>query len=146
MKNNPTEKLLDILNDIKDKSKLDTYINSSISGKDSLKLSEYILEVSERRGFNKSDIIKNSDIYRTYGYELLNGKKSPSRDKLIQICIGNKFTLEETNRSLTLGKLGILYAKDSRDSIIIYALNNNISLIDVNFILHDHGLEPLVWF
>lgn len=144
MKNEHTEKLLDILNNIKNKSKLDRYINSSASEKDGLKLSEYILEVAKYKGFNKSDIIKNSDIYRTYGYELLSGKKLPSRDKLLQICLGNRFTLDETNRSLTLGKLGILYAKDPRDSIIVYALNNNVNLIDVNILLYEHNLKPLV--
>ena len=143
MKNNPTEKLLDILSNIKDKSKLDTYINSSTSKENDLKLSEYILEVAKYKGFNKSEIIKNSDIYRTYGYEILNGKKSPSRDKLIQICIGNKFSLDETNRTLTIAKLGVLYAREPRDSIIIYSINNKLSIIDVNIILNDHQLKIL---
>lgn len=144
MKNNKTEKLLDILNNIKDKSKLNTYINFSVSKENSLRLSEYILGVAGHKGFNKSDIIKNSDIYRTYGYEILNGKKFPSRDKLIQICVGNRFTLEETNRSLTLSKLGILYVKDARDSIIFFAINNKLGLIDTNILLAEHNLKPLV--
>ena len=144
MKNKRTEKLLDLLNQIKDPSDLDKYVHMSNSQEDNFTLSEYILEVSKARHLTKSDIIKNADIYRTYGYEILSGKKIPSRDKLLQICIGNRFTLDETNRSLTLGRLGILYPKDPRDSILIYVLNNKIDLINANIILSEHTFEPLI--
>lgn len=143
MKNKKTEKLLDILNTFQDKSQLNKYIDSLESNKNNLELFQYILKVARDKGFEKSDIIRNSDLYRTYGYEILSGKKLPSRDKLLQICIGNNFTLDETNRCLTLGKLGVLYAKNPRDSILIYALNNKLNLIDTNIILHGHNFDPL---
>ena len=143
MKNKQTEKLLDRLNSIKNESELKKYINSSKSKGNSLELSDYILKICKSKGLKKSDIIRNADIYRTYGYEILNGKKLPSRDKLLKICIGNLFNLEQTNRTLTIAQLGILYAKDPRDSIIIYALNNQLNLIDTNIILNEHNLEVL---
>lgn len=106
MKDKSTEKLLNILNKAKNKSSLDKYISSN-SEHDTYELSEYILEISTSKGYSKSDIIRNSEIYRSYGYQILNGKKSPSRDNLLKICIGNKFNLEQTNRTLTLAKLGV---------------------------------------
>lgn len=143
VKNKQTEKLLNRLNNIKNKNELNQYIKSSKSKENSLELSEYILESCNAKGFKKNHIIKNANIYRTYGYEILSGKKLPSRDKLLQICIGNNFSLEEANRSLTLGKLGILYAKNPRDSIIIYALNNKLNLIATNILLEEHSLKIL---
>lgn len=142
MKDKSTEKLLNILNKAKNKSSLDKYISSN-SEHDTYELSEYILEISTSKGYSKSDIIKNSEIYRSYGYQILNGKKSPSRDNVLKICIGNKFNLEQTNRTLTLAKLGVLYAKDPRDSIFIYALNNKLNIINVNIILSDHNFKLL---
>ncbi len=142
MKDKSTEKLLNILNKAKNKSSLDKYISSN-SEHDTYELSEYILEISTSKGYSKSDIIRNSEIYRSYGYQILNGKKSPSRDNLLKICIGNKFNLEQTNRTLTLAKLGVLYAKDPRDSIFIYALNNKLYIINVNIILSDHNFKLL---
>ncbi|NLC65741.1 MAG: hypothetical protein GX752_02215 [Clostridium sp.] len=144
MKNNKTDHLLDILKNINNKSHLNKYVNFLESKENSLELSEYILNISQEKGLKKIDVINNANIYRTYGYEILNGKKLPSRNKLLQICIGNKFTLLETNKSLTLAKLGVLYAKDPRDSIIIYTISNKISLIDTNIILDDHEFNPLV--
>lgn len=143
MKNKSTEELLDRLNKIESKSKLKSYIDSSNLEETNYKLSDYIVKTCKSKGYNKSKAIKNADLYRTYGYEILSGKKSPSRDKLVQICIGNKFTLDETNRTLTIGKLGILYSRDLRDSIIIYALNNGLDLIDVNIILDEHNFKFL---
>ncbi len=143
MKNKQTEKLLNRLNRIKNEYELREYIESSRFKEDGSKLSEYILEICGAKGLKKSDIIRNSDVYRTYGYEILSGKKLPSRDKLLQICIGNRFSLEETNRCLTISKLGILYAKDPRDSIIIYSLNNQLDLIATNIILDEHDFDVL---
>jgi len=143
MKNRPTEKLLEMLTKIKDEKELKRYIKTSSSEKESLKLSKYILEVCNKKDIKKSEIIRNADIYRTYGYEILNGSKLPSRDKLLRICIGNKFSLKETNRCLTLAKHGILYAKNPRDSIIIFAINNKLSLIETDILLDDHGLKVL---
>lgn len=143
MKNKETEQLLNMLNKINDKSKLNKYIYSSTEEEENLSLDEYITRICKSKGLSKSDIIKNADLYRTYGYEILSGKKNPSRDKLLQICIGNDFSLEQANRSLTLAKLGVLYAKNPKDSIVIFALNNSLSLMDTNLILHDHDLDIL---
>ncbi len=140
MKNKSTKKILDILNQAKNRSQLNEYIRYLYSRKDNLDLSEYILKTCKSKGYNKSDIIKNSSLHRTYGYQILNGKRSPSRDKLIKICIGNNLSLNQSNKSLTLAKLGVLYARDPRDSIIIYALNNELSIIETNFILDEYGL------
>lgn len=144
MNNKKTDNLLSILKNINSKSNLDKYVNFLESKEDNLNLSEYILNISTEKGLKKIDIINNANIYRTYGYEILNGKKLPSRNKLLQICLGNKFSLSQTNKCLTLAKLGILYAKDPRDSIIIYTLNNRLNLIDTNIILDDHDFEPLI--
>lgn len=142
MKNKKTDRLLNVLNNFKKKSNLNQYIDFIESKKSSLVISDYIIDIGNEKNLSKVDIINNSNIYRTYGYEILSGKKLPSRDKLLQICLGNKFTLEETNRALTIAKLGVLYAKDPRDSIIIYSINNKLKLIHTNIILDDHNFEP----
>lgn len=143
MSNVETEKLLNILNTIDNESTLKEYINASTHEDNSLNLSEYIMKICKDKAPKKSDIIKNADIYRTYGYEILSGKKLPSRDKLLKLSIGNEFTLKQCNRCLTLAKLGILYAKNPRDSIIIFSLNNTLSLIDTNILLDQHSFQAL---
>ncbi|HLR20701.1 MAG TPA: hypothetical protein VK087_01715 [Tissierellaceae bacterium] len=143
MENRSTEDLSNILNNIKNKSELQDYIDSSKSIYKNHKLTEYILKICESKGYNKSNIIRNADINRTYGYQILNGSRAPSRDKILQICIGNKFNVDETNRTLTLGKLGILYPKSPRDSAILFALKHKLNLINTNLLLEENNLTPI---
>lgn len=143
MKRNKTEELLNILKNIRKMSELKKYIDDHAIERDKNRLSDYILRICEEKGYSKSDIIRNADIHRTYGYQILSGIKRPSRNKLLQISIGNKLTREETNKALTIANLGILYAKDPRDSIIIYALNNGLNLVDANIILYEQGYDLL---
>jgi|SRR5699024_11656667 len=143
MNNKSTDKLLKMLNKVKNQSELKKHIDRSDLKEEAYQLCEYILEVCKDKDCGKSKIIRNSDIHRTYGYQILNGNRLPSRDKLLQICVGNKFSLEETNKALTIANLGILYAKELRDSIIIYSLNNKLNLLEANIILDEHGLKPL---
>ncbi|MFY9214672.1 MAG: hypothetical protein ACOXZT_08740 [Tissierellaceae bacterium] len=138
-----TGELLKRLMTIRKKSDLKKYIESDALEESYKQVHEYLLKVCRDKGFDKSDIITNADIYRTYGYQILDGSKKPSRDKLLQICVGNKFTQEETNRALTIANWGILYPKDPRDSIIIYSLNNGLSLMDTNIVLHESGFKAL---
>lgn len=140
---NKTEELLNRLRNIRKSSDLKNYIDSNSLESNSYQLHDYILEICKEKDYRKNQIIRNADLNRTYGYQILSGYKTPSRDKILQICVGNSFTVEETNKALTIANLGILYAKDPRDSIMIYSLNNSLSLIDTNIIIHEHGYETL---
>ena len=139
---NTTEELLSRLVNIRKRSDLKTYIESN-SKSSSEQLHDYILNICNKKGYDKRDIIKNADVNRTYGYQILNGFKKPSREKILQLCVGNSFTRAQINKALTIANLGILYAKNPRDSIVIYSLNNSVSLIDTNIILHEHDFESL---
>ena len=68
---------------------------------------------------------------------------SIGREKLIAICIGIGLNLTETQRVLTIGKQKILYAKDARDSIIIFSINNNYSIMETNELLFEENFEPI---
>lgn len=143
MREKKTEDLLNKLMNIKKRSDLNKYFEENAAHIDNHFLPDYILKICQDKGLGKSDIIRNADINRNYGYQILSGLKAPSRDKLLQICIGNGFTLEQANKAMTIGNLGILYAKDPRDSIMIYSLNNSLNLIETNIILDEHGYKLL---
>lgn len=143
VKEEKTEALLERLNKLKDENDLKGYIESCSLERSKGQLSDYIVNVCKLKGLKKSDIIRSSDIHRTYGYQILSGEKTPSRDKLLQICIGCGFSLDETERALKIGSMGSLYPKDPRDSIIIYSLRKEYNLLEANTILYDCGFSPL---
>ncbi len=51
--------------------------------------------------------------------------------------------LEETQRSLTLAGLGQLYPRRHRDSILIFALEHQLSVQQVNELLFEEQEAPL---
>ena len=73
----------------------------------------------------------------------MRGDKKPSRDKILQFCIGANFNLEESNKALKIGNAGELYAKVPRDSIIIFGINNNLSIMAINELLFSYKLTLL---
>lgn len=104
---------------------------------------EYFLQLLSIRKISKSDLIKKSGLERTYAYHILSGKKSFSRDKIIIFSIVANFSLSEVQNLLKYAKEAALYPRDRRDSIIIYALNNKLSLMETNEILENNKLSLL---
>ena len=58
---------------------------------------------------------------RGYCYEIMSGTpKNSSRDKIILLCFGLNLTVDEAQQLLKKSGYAALYARDSRDSIIIF--------------------------
>ncbi|MBQ8941004.1 MAG: XRE family transcriptional regulator [Firmicutes bacterium] len=103
-----------------------------------LSLIDYFNILIDEKQVRKKDVIKKSAVNQTYGYQILDGtKKSPSKDKLIQLCFGMGATVEEANRILALANAGTLYSKNRRDCIIIFALNKGLTIYELNDLLFE---------
>lgn len=140
---NETIKLMSILKNIEDEDYLDDYLDDIEDKYKGIDFINYLEELLKSKGINKSTIIKNADIDRTYGYQVLKGTKKPSRDKILQLCIGGNFSLEETNKALKLGNCGELYSKNRRDAVIIFGINRKLNVLQVNDLLYSRDLDCL---
>lgn len=98
----------------------------------------------ENHQLKYADVIKQAQLSESYGYQLLNGRRQPSRDKVIQLALTAHFTLKETNRLLKLAGRSELYVKDKRDAVIMFALNRQLSLLDAEDILIEQQLMPII--
>ena len=128
-----TDQLLKILQNSND-------INSNISN---ISFHEYLTQLLDEKGLTKAQVITDSNIQKNYGYQIFDGSKTPSRDKVIALALAMQLNLDEANRLLHLSNNGILYPKIKRDSIIIFGLENNQKIIDLNITLDDFGEAPL---
>lgn len=143
MLNKKTDELNNILNFIETEHELNHYLNETLS-KPLISLPDYIKQLCKEKNIKKSVLIEQADLHRTYAYQILNGTRSASRDNLIKLCIGGQFSLEQTNRILTLGGYNKLYAKNPRDSLITFCINKQCNLIKTNILLDHHQQLPLV--
>lgn len=104
---------------------------------------EYLQHKLHENKLSESDLIRASQIQRNYGYQILSGAKKPGRDKLLALCLAAGMDLPETQRALTLANLGQLYARHQRDSVLIFALNRHLSVLETNELLFELGHAPL---
>lgn len=106
-------------------------------------LSSCLLHLLEERGLSKSDLIHASGIDKGYAYEIFSGKKRPSRDKLLTFCFALGLSFDEVQHLFQATAYPSLYARFERDSVIIFALQHHLSLIDVNELLYEMNFELL---
>ena len=97
----------------------------------------------EKSKLSKSDIINKSDIGYTYFYDILRGEKCPSRDKIVRLILAMQLELDDCQTVLELYNWAPLYAKDKRDSAMIYAINNKLSVWSLDELLAENELEML---
>ena len=117
---------------------------SNFNNDKSQKTTDQLLKILQNSNDINSYLTDNdSNIQKNYGYQIFDGSKTPSRDKVIALALAMQLTLDEANRLLHLSNNGILYPKIKRDSIIIFGLENNQKIIDLNITLDDFGEAPL---
>lgn len=106
-------------------------------------LSEHLHMLLSRKNLKRADVIRGSLLGRAYVYRIFAGDKIPSRDKLIALAFGLQLTEEETQKMLKLSGSRELYARDERDALILFALQRQMTIMDANGLLLDHGLAVL---
>lgn len=106
-------------------------------------LSDHLHKLCESRGLRPSQVIGNAQIERTYGHQIFNGTRIPSRDKLIQIALGLGLTFDEAQDLLKKAGKGMLYAKVERDAACIFGFHHKMSVMEVQDLLEDIKLPLL---
>ena len=98
-------------------------------------ISEYLRKLCEERGMVSEQVIKKAQIDRTYGHQIFNGTRLPSRDKLLMLSFGFELSLDETQELLKTAGKSILYPKVKRDAAIIYGISHKMNIMDVQYLL-----------
>ena len=137
MSQKSTDELLHLLSSVRTPSELQDHIDVLSKEHLSLTLSEYLAEKMQEKHISASELIRTSQIQRNYGYQILNGTRIPSRDKVLALCFALHLELSDTQRALTLAQAGMLYSKNKRDSILIFAIGKNLSVIETNDLLYE---------
>lgn len=106
-------------------------------------ISEYLKMLCDERGIVPERVIKRAQIDRTYGHQIFNGTRSPSRDKLIQLAFGFELTLDEAQELLLIAGKGALYAGIKRDAVCIYGISHRMSVMELQEALACHNLPLL---
>ncbi len=96
-----------------------------------------------KSGLSKVDIIERSSCGYNYFYCIINGDKTPSRDKIIELSIAMNLSVDDCQTALKYCGKAPLYPRVKRDSIIIYGLNEHQPISEINKALKNNGEKTL---
>lgn len=105
---------------------------------------EYLNKLAGEKKCSIPEVITRGSFNESYCYQIFKGTRKPSRDKIIQLGFAMGLDLYETNKLLRAGGKAELYCRDKRDAVIIFGLNNKLSIIDVEEVMMDNGFESII--
>ena len=85
-----------------------------------LLINQYITD----KNLSHADIIRMLNVERSYGYQILNGKRTPTREQMIRLGLIFRLTLPELQRFLKAAGKPALYARNMADARVIYAVEH----------------------
>lgn len=113
----------------------DTFVNEDIK--------DFWENIIESKNYSKSNIINKADFSYCYFYEVINGRKAPTKDKVVRLALAMKMTIDECQQALKVSGRSALHPKNRRDSILIYAIEQQMTVIQCNNLLVDNGEDEL---
>jgi len=100
-------------------------------------------ELLYKTGMKKSEIIQTANIPRTYGYQLMEGRRRGKRDYYILIALAMKLDLRTTQRMLGVTQCGPLHSLVKRDAAIIFSINHGYTPNRTYEFMTELGMAPL---
>ena len=107
-------------------------------------LAQYLEFLLKEKNLSKAEVAKKSLLNPVYVYHIFAGRKKPSRLKILSLAVAMNLTVKETQRLLYFAGVEKLYIKNSWDSIILFALKNNLTIERTNNLLDKFSEKPLL--
>ena len=83
-------------------------------------------------GLSKAELARRAWISEVYLHQVFSGRRRPSRDRLLCLCIGLGAGLEEANLLLKGMGYAPVYPRLKRDAIISHGLLHRTPLAEIN--------------
>ena len=107
-------------------------------------LSKYLMELLARKGLKRAQVVEDSGVDKAFVYQIFNGSKRPSRDKLIAITFGMRLNEEETQRVLKIAGRSELYPRVPRDALILFSIQRGMDIWQTDDALDKNGFLTLL--
>ena len=140
MENKTTDELN---HEIKSSTDIEDYLKNNSKHLIVHSLTEHLKSLLSDKGLTRAAVVRDCLMSRAYVYQIFSGKKTPSRDKIIALAFGLHLSENEVQTLLKISGNRALYARDERDSIILFSFMHNKTIFGTNNLLFDHGFELL---
>ena len=103
-------------------------------------LNEYLSKLLIEKSLIKSEVIKQSGLTGEYAYHIFSGnRKNPSRPKVLALGLAMQLNLDEIQYLLKYAKQNPLYPRNPWDSVVIFAVERHLGVLETNELLHQAG-------
>ena len=127
------EKSTDDLNqELMEQADLDRYITENEAYFAEMDLISVLTRLYKKCGLSKAELARRAGISEVYLHQVFSGRRRPSRDRLLCLCISMETSLEETQQLLKRVGYSPLYPKLKRDAIIGHGILHRTSLAQIN--------------
>ncbi len=106
-------------------------------------LSDYISSLCRQRGEAPERIIRRANIEKSYGHQIFSGRRSPSRDTVLQLAFGFEMDYETAQELLKIARKSLLHPRVKRDMVVVFCLQHHLSVVDCQIYLDKYGLPLL---
>lgn len=122
----------DLRQELMDQPSIETYLSENQSCFTEMGILDLLESLRERCGLPKAEIARRSGMSEVYLHQVFSGRRNPSRDRLLALCVGMGASLEEANQLLRQAAYAQLYPRLRRDAIISHGLAHRRSLVEIN--------------
>lgn len=122
----------DLRQELMDKADIDSYLKENQARFFQEDITVALNAFFEKTDLSKAALARKAGMSEVYLHQVFSGRRNPSRDRLICLCVGLGLSLEETQQLLKQATYAALYPKVKRDAIVIYGILHGFSLDEIN--------------
>jgi len=141
LKEKPTTELK---NELMSEASIDSYIRENSSYFSNYSVAELLTELYKKKSLSKAALARKAGMSEIYLHQVFSGRRNPSRDRLLCLCVGLGATLDETQRLLLEASYAQLYPKNKRDAIISHGIIHHTDLNEINDKLFSENEKTLL--
>lgn len=113
-------------------SNIDSYLRENQPFFAGQSIAELLAVYYERTDLSKAALVRKAGMSEVYLHQVFAGRRNPSRDRLLCLCVGLETSLEEAQQLLKLASYAPLYPRLKRDAIISYGIVHHMALGEIN--------------
>lgn len=122
----------DLRRELMENSDIDSYIKKNECSFLHHNAIELLTEFYKRRNMTKSELARRSGMSEVYLHQIFSGRRKPSRDKILCLCIGMKLNIEDAQRLLKEAGYAQIYPRVRREAIIYHGIVHGTPINEIN--------------
>ena len=123
---------------------LDSFLSEQEECFKDTEFTDLLIRALDKSGMSKAALARESYTSEVYLHQIFSGRRRPSRNRLLCLCIGLRISLEDCQELLRRNRNAMLYARYRRDAVIEYGIIHGMNLYEINDRLFQENEETLI--